>query len=221
MRHRTTRFIRFLQARYWLAIILACLCALSVWPDRSGAAPGDKTEVLPLQKSAPAVVFVEQTGSETELRRQLRMKNGVAELSNSVPNIRFSEAPTGRFGFTAPMSLAMMLVTQSPDLMLDRVPPSSNAYEIHKLADGNGMVVGFVASDLMPQIRPPERPRNIQISLHSAPSDKAPYIVAVPLTKLFADRMPTRIDPKKPDSAVIFHMDLRSTVNRQATHGGP
>jgi hypothetical protein len=221
MRTRAARFNRFLHALVGLPIILGSLSALSAWPVMSRAAPGDKTEVMPVQKAAPTVVFIEQTGPEPELRRQLRMKNGVTELSNSTANIRFSEAPTGRFGFIAPMSLAMMLVTQSPDLMLDRVPQPANAYEIHKLADGNGMVVGFIASDLISQITPAERPRNIQISLHSAPSEKAPHIVAVPLTKLFADRMPTRLDPKKPDSAVTLHMDLRSTVNRQATHGAP
>jgi hypothetical protein len=221
MRNKAARFIQFLHAGHKLAIIVASLSTLTVWPVMTGAGSGDKTEVLPVQKAAPAVAFIEQTGPETELRRQLRTKNGVAELNNSTANIRFSEAPTGRFGFIAPKSLAMMLVTQSPDLMLDRVPPAANAYEIHKLADGNGMVVGFVASDLMPQITPVERPRNIQISLHSSPSDTAPHIVAVPLTKLFADRMPTRLDPKKPDGVVTLHMDLRSTVNRQATHGGP
>ena len=221
MRNTASRSIRFVQAHCWFALILASLGSLSLWPIISGAARGDKTEVLPLQKTAPAVVFIEQTGPEIELRRQLRKKNGVGELSDAAPTIRFSEAPTGAFGFITPPSLAMALVTQSPDLILERVPPAANAYEIHKLADGNGMLVGFVASDLMPQITPAERPRNIQISLHSNLSDKAPYIVAVPLTKLFADRMPTRLDPKKPDSSVMFHMDLRSTVTRQSTQGGP
>jgi hypothetical protein len=205
----------------WLVLILAGLTFLSWWPGVPDAAPGNKTEVMPIQKAAPAVVSIEQTGPEMELRRQLRMKNGVAELGDSAPNVRFSEAPTGRFGFIAPTSLAMMLVTQSPDLVLDRVPSAANAYEIHKLADGNGMLVGFVAPELLPQITPTERPRNLLISLHSNPSDKAPYIIAVPLTKLAADRMPTRLDPKKPDGAVMLHMDLRSTVNRQSTHGMP
>ena len=221
MRNTAPRYIRFVQAHCWFALILASLASLSLWPIISGAAPGDKTEVLPLQKSAPAVVSIEQTGPEIELRRQLRKKNGVGELSDAASTIRFSEAPTGRFGFITPPSLAMALVTQSPDLILERVPPAANAYEIHKLADGNGMLVGFVASDLMPQITPAERPRNIQISLHSNLSDTAPHIVAVPLTKLFADRMPTRLDPKKPDSSVMFRMDLRSTVTRQSTQGGP
>ena len=119
------------------------------------------------------------------------------------------------------MSLAMALVTQSPDLVLDRVPSVANAYEIHKLADGNVMLVGFVGSDLVPLITPVERPKNIQLSLHSNLSDKAPRIVAVPLTKLFADRMPTRLDSKKADGAVMLHVDLRSTGNRQSTHGVP
>ena len=205
----------------WLVLIVTTLASLSLWPVALDAAPGNKAEVMPIQKTAPAVVSVEQTGPEIELRRQLRMKNGVTELEDSAPNVRFSEAPTGRFGFITPTSLAMALVTQSPDLVLDRVPPAANAYEIHKLADGNGMLVGFVAPELLPQITPAERPRNLLISLHSNPSDKAPYIIAVPLTKLAADRMPTRLDPKKADGAVMLHMDLRSTVTRQSTHGMP
>ena len=205
----------------WSALMLAGLASFSLWPIVLDAAPGNKTEVMPIQKAAPAVVSIEQTGPELELRRQLRLKNGVAELADSAPNVRFSEALTGRFGFIAPTSLAMALVTQSPDLVLDRVPPAANAYEIHKLADGNGMLVGFVAPELLPQITPAERPRNLLISLHSNSSDKAPYIIAIPLTKLAADRMPTRLDPKKADGAVVLHMDLRSTVNRQSTHGMP
>lgn len=220
-RNNAARFVGFLRARYWFTLTLGSLAYLSLWPVMPGAAPRDKTEVLPVQKSAPAVVVMEETGTEAELRRQLRVKNGVAELNGSVSNIRFSEAPTGRFGFIIPPSLAMALVTQSPDLVLERVPPAANAYEIHKLADGNGMLVGFVASDLMPQITPAERPKNVQISLHSNRSDQAPHIIAVPLTKLAADRMPTRLDPKKSDSAVIFHMDLRSTGTKPSTHGVP
>lgn len=221
MQDSAARLGRFLQAGYWFALILAGLASLSFWPSTPGAAQGDKKEVLPLQKAAPAVVVIEQTGPEAELRRRLRMKNGVEELSSAAPTIRFSEAPTGRFGFISPPSLAMALVTQSPDLVLERAPAAPNAYEIHKLADGNGVVVGFVAPDVLPQITPAERPKNSQISLHSNSSEKAPYIVAVPLTKLAADRMPTRLDPKKPDSAVMLQMDLRSTVNRQPTHGAP
>jgi hypothetical protein len=197
------------------------LAALIAFPAMPDAAPMDKTEVMPINKAAPAVVSVDETGSETELRQRLRAKNGVSDLSGSPPNVLFSQAPTGRFGFIAPTSLAMALVTQSPDLVLDRVPPAVNAYEIHKLADGNGMVVGFVPSDLVPQITPAERPKNIQLSLHSNLSEKAPHIVAVPITKLFADRMPTRLDAKKADSAVILHVDLRNTSNRQSTHGVP
>jgi hypothetical protein len=219
MHDAATSFIQPVNPWRGFAFLAAGLAALIVYPALLNAAP--KTEVLPVQKAAPAVVSIEQSGSETELRQRLRAKNGVSELSDSTPNVRFSEAPTGRFGFIAPTSLAMALVTQSPDLVLDRVPSAVNAYEIHKLADGNGMLVGFVATDLVPQITPAERPRNLLISLHSNASDKAPYIIAVPLTKLAADRMPTRLDPKKADSAVMLHMDLRSTVNRQSTHGGP
>ncbi len=197
------------------------LVLLSWLPTSLDAARGGKTEVLPMEKAAPAVVFVESPGNEADLRRQLRAKNGVTELSAAVSGTRFSQAPTGSFGFIAPQSLGMALVTQSPDITLERVPPATNAYEIHKLADGSGMVVGFVGADLMPQLTPSTRPKSVRLALYSNPSDKATHIVAVPLVKLVADRMPIRLDPKKADSPVLFDMDLKGTANRKSPQGGP
>lgn len=209
-----TSYLRYLVTGTLLGQIL-----MGFLPAQLDAARGDKTEVLPMQKAAPAVTFIETSGSETELRRQLRAKNGVAELGASISGVRFSQAPTGSFGFIAPQFLGMALVTQSPDLILDRVPPATNAYEIHKLADGSGMLVGFVGPDLKPQLTPGTRPKNVRIALHSNPSDKAPHIVAVPLIKLVVDRMPVRLDPKKPDSPVLFDMDLQGTANRKSVPG--
>lgn len=183
------------------------------------AAQGGKTEVFPVQKSAPAVIVVEKTGNEAELRRELRMKTGVTELGELT--IRFSQAPTRRYGFIAATSLAMALVTQSPDLVLERADLNPNFYEIHKLADGNAMLVGFVGSEVLADLKQPERPKAIGLSLTSVPSDTAPYIVAVPLIKLTTDRMPSPIDPKKSDGGVTLHMDLRGTTNRQPLHGVP
>ncbi len=221
MSDTVARLIRIPHVRHLIAGPLLVLMLMGLPPASLDAAPGSKTEVLPLQKAAPAAVFIETPGSEAELRRQLRDKNRVAELSASTTGIRFSQAPTGSFGFIAPQFLGMALVTQSPDIALERMPPATNAYEIHKLADGSGMLVGFVGPDLKPQLTPSQRPKNVRIALYSSPSDKAPHIVAVPLTKLVADRMPTRLDPKKPDSAVLFEMDLQSSANRQSSQGGP
>ncbi|MBU6432686.1 MAG: hypothetical protein KGS09_00545 [Nitrospirae bacterium] len=215
-----TRPVHYLMTGTLLGLTLMSLLPASLEAARGGGVDG-KTEVLPVQKAAPAAVFIEATGSEAELRRQLRAKNGVAELSSSTPGIRFSVAPTGSFGFIAPQFLGMALVTQSPDLPLERTPPAPNAFEIQKLADGSGMLVGFVGADLKPQLTPSQRPKNVRLALYSNPSDKAPHIVAVPLVKLMADRMPTKLDSKKPDSAVLFEMDLQSSANRQSSQGAP
>ena len=110
----------------------------------NAARGGGKTEVLPVQKAAPAAVIIEGLGNEAELRRQMRAKNGVAELGASTAQVMFSQAPTGTFGFIVPKLLGLALVTQSPDLAVARVAPAENAYEIHKLADGSGMLVGFM-----------------------------------------------------------------------------
>lgn len=171
-------------------------------------------EVLPVQKTAPAAVVIETTGNEVELRKQLRSKTGVAELA--VPKTPFSQAPTGSFGFIAPSLLGIALVTQSPDMLLDRVAPAANAYEIHKLEDGTGMLVGFIPKDLVPQVSPADRPKTVRVNLYSNPSEKAPYIAAVPLEKLMVDRMPIKLQPKQTDGPVMFDMDLQGSANRKS-----
>jgi len=216
------RLTRLTPVRHVFAGSLVGLFLMSLLPASLDAARGGgKTEVLPVQTAAPAAVFIETTGSEGELRRQLRAKNKVSELSSSAPGIRFSVAPTGSFGFITPRLLGLALVTQSPDLPLEQMPPATNAYEIHKLADGSGMLVGFVEADLKPQLTPSQRPKNVRLGLYSNPSDKAPHIVAVPLVKLVVDRMPLKLDPKKPDSAVLLEMDLQGTSNRKSSQTGP
>ena len=215
------RLTRTRPVSYLIAGPLLVLTLMSLVPASLDAAQGGKTEVFPVQKAAPAAVFIETAGSEVELRRQLRAKNGVSELSSATSVIRFSVAPTGSFGFVTPKLLGMALITQSPDLPLEQIPPVSNAFEIHKLADGSGMLVGFVEANLKPQLTASQRPKNVRLGLYSNPSDKAPHIVAVPLVKLVVDRMPTRLDPKEPGSAVLLDMDLQSTANRTSSQTGP
>lgn len=216
------RLTRPTPVRSVLAGTVLGLFLMSLLPAPLGAARGGgKTEVLPVQTAAPSAIFLEATGSETELRRQLRVKNGVTALSSSAAGIRFSVAPTGSFGFITPRLLGLTLVMQSPDLPLEQTPPSANAYEIHKLADGSGMLVGFVAADLKPLLAPSERPKNIRLGLYSNPLGKAPHIVAVPLVKLVVDQMPLKVDPKKPDSTVLLDMDLQGTANRKSSQTGP
>jgi len=216
-----TRMTRPTPLHYLITGTLLGLTLMSLLPASLDAAQGGKTEVFPVQKAAPAAVFIEAAGSEVELRRQLRVKDGVSELSSDTSVIRFSVAPTGSFGFITPKLLGLALITQSPDLPLEQMPPVSNAYEIHKLADGSGMLVGFVEANLKPQLTASQRAKNVRIGLYSNPSGKAPHIVAVPLVKLVVDRMPIRLDPKEPSSAVLLDMDLQSTANRTSSQTGP
>lgn len=178
---------------------------------------GGKTEVLPMQTAAPAAVVIEASGSEQDLRKQLRAKNGVAELG--VAHVPFSQAPTGTFGFIAPQPLGMALVTQSPDLVIAKAAPGANAFEVHKLADGSGLLVGFIAKEAAAQITPAVRPHTVRVALYSARSDNAPYIAAVPLVKLMVDRMPLRLEPKQVDGPVMLDMDLQGTANRKSVPG--
>jgi len=206
------RLTRIRPVPYLIAGPLLILTFMSLVPASLGA-QGSTMDVFPIQKPAPEAVFIKTTRSEVELRRQLRAKHGVSALSSSTSVIRFSVAPTGSFGFITPKLLGMALITRSPDLSLEQIPPVSNAFEIHKLVDGSGMLVGFVEASLEPQLTASERPKNIRIGLYSNLSIKAPHIVAVPLAKLVVDRMPVRLDPKEPGSAVLLEIDLQSTAH--------
>ena len=207
-------------SRVSLAVGLVLISTGMLPLSSEAAGGGGKTEVLPVQKAAPAVVLIEASGSEAELRRQLRAKNGVAELGASTSKVLFSQAPSGAYGFIAPRSLGLALVAQSPDIGLERAAPATNAYEVHKLADGNGMLVGFVAPDVITKVTPAQRPKNIRLALYSNRSEQATHIVAVPLVKLAVDRMPIRLDPKNPDGPVMFDMDLQGSTTRASTQGG-
>jgi len=200
---------------------LLVLILMSLVQASLAGAQGGKPEVFPAQKAAPAAVFIETTGSEMTLRRQLRAKHVVSALSSSTSVIRLSVAPTKSFGFITPKLLGMALITRSPDLSLEQIPPLSNAFEIHKLADGSGMLVGFVESNFKSLLTASERPKNIRIGIYSNPSIKAPHIAAVPLAKLFVDRMPTRLDLKEPGSAVLLDIDLQVTANGIPYQTGP
>ena len=215
------RSIRARPVSYLITGLLLVLTLMSLAPTSVSLAQGGKTEVFPVQKAAPSVVFIETLGSEAELRRQLRRKNGVSELSFSTPAFHFSVVPVGSFGFITPKFLGMALITKSPDLPFEPVSPTPNAFEIHKLADGSGMLVGFVEAQLKPQLISSEQMKNVRFGLYSNPSDKAPHIVAVSLTKLLVERMPTRLNPKEPGSAVLLEVDLQSTANRPLSQAGP
>lgn len=196
----------------WTLLCVSWLAVSAIPANGAG-----KTEVMPMVKSAPTAVVIEVAGSEPDLRRQLRAKNGVTELGAT--RVPFSQAPTGSYGFIAPQPLGMALVTQSPDLVLERSAPAANAYEVHKLADGSGMVVGFIEKALVAQVTPANRPHHVRVALGSNRSDKTPYIAAVPLIKLMVDRMPVRLEPKNAEGPVVLEMDLQGTANRKSVPG--
>lgn len=204
-------------SQYSVVVFALIFMSLSGVPNCIETASGEKLETLPIQKAAPAAVVIEAAGSEVELRRQMRMKNGVTELR--VGRGRFSDAPTGSYGFIAPTHLGLALVTQSPDLVLDRTTSTDNDYEIHKLSDGSGLLIGFMGKELVAEVTPSDRPKNIRIALHSNASDKAPVIVALPVIKLMVDRMPIKTDPKNGESAMVLEMDLQNTANRKSPVG--
>ena len=71
------RLTRIQSVRYLIAGFLLILTFMNLISASFARAQGGETEMLSVQKSAPAAVFIERGGSELELRRHLRAKNGV------------------------------------------------------------------------------------------------------------------------------------------------
>lgn len=59
------------------------------------------------------------------------------------------------------------------------------------------------------------------MGFYSNLSIKASHIAAVPLAKLFVDRMPTWLDLQEPGSAALLDIDLQVTANGTSSHTGP
>ncbi len=112
----------------------------------------------------------------------------------------------------------MALITRSPDFSLEQAPQVSNAFEIHNLADGSGML-GDSWRHTSSFSRRRVSVRRISGGLYSNLSIKAPHIIVVPLAKLVVDRMPIRLDPKEPDSAVLIDIDLQGTAHVSSITG--
>ncbi len=98
------RLTRVQSVRYLIAGFLLILTFMNLISASFARAQGGETEMLSVQKSAPAAVFIERGGSELELRRHLRAKNGVLKLSSSTSVIRLSIAPIGSLGLLPPSS---------------------------------------------------------------------------------------------------------------------
>jgi hypothetical protein len=108
MFHFIVRSTPRIPLHHLVAAGLVGLLFIGLAPSPLNAARGGgKTEVLPVQKAAPAAVIIEGLGNEAELRRQMRAKNGVAELGASTSQVMFSQAPTGTFGFIVPKLLGL------------------------------------------------------------------------------------------------------------------
>ena len=89
MSETVSRMTRPTPLHYLITGTLLGLTLMILLPGSLDAAQGGKTEVFPVQKAAPAAVFIETAGSEVELRRQLRAKNGVSELNSATSVISF------------------------------------------------------------------------------------------------------------------------------------
>ena len=113
---------------------------------------------------------------ETE-RAALRAKHQVRSLTDREDGTGLHRLPNGVCGFT--------YAPGPRDAPLFRTP-RPHTFEVHKLADGKVMLVGYVAPEVAARIE--NDPQLVEVRLFPAPRNEANTLVSLPLTRMVRHR---------------------------------
>jgi hypothetical protein len=195
---RGTSTIRVWAIKHWIAIATLTLGALSIiatvmvpelrrWSHLDPRAPEvhpplvttppseRKTEPAP---SPPKLLVAEFGGSIQELRK----RHNVKPLPDVESGKNFIEIPVNSYSFADGFSL---LHKQTPDYL--KMPGLNRDFEVHKLGDGTGVVLGYVGPESLIRLRE-GMPKDAELTLYSQRWREAPNLVAMPLSELRCDR---------------------------------
>jgi hypothetical protein len=125
----------------------------------------------------PAKLLVAQVAKDI---RELRQQNHVFRLADSESDKDFAEIPVNSYGFVG-----------SPELVYrsssDKYSVDANAdaldFEIQKLADGSGLLLGYVGPETFELLREGMRAKS-NFTLYSGAWKDAPNLVAIPISGL-------------------------------------
>jgi hypothetical protein len=113
---------------------------------------------------------------------QLRRRNEVTRLHKTESGKTLAETPPGSFGFTLSVSITLhdSGTHREIEILSDGL---SSEFEIHKLADGRALLVGYVGPETFDRLREGIK-LSEPISLYSDSWKEAPNLIAVPLSQI-------------------------------------
>lgn len=121
----------------------------------------------------------------------LREQNHVTRLDDAESGKTFAEIPVGPFGFISGSTLTELDPAGPYHRLLGQLAVDADGYlrefEIQKLGDGSGLVVGYVGSETLERLREGLLP-NSDLTLYSYRWKDAPNVVALPITRLKCTR---------------------------------
>ena len=114
---------------------------------------------------------------EENERAALRAKHQVRDLTDLEDGTGLHRLPNGVYGFTYVPGLR-----DTPLFRTSR----PHTFEMHKLADGKVLLVGYVSKQLAARIGSDRQP--VEVRLFPAPRDEADTLVSLPLTRMIRYR---------------------------------
>lgn len=166
--------------------MVAALWAFGVWESIvvrvSTIAKRRRTNVAPAHTGA-----VLADASLDTLREQSRVRAMLSEEDD----LPLSELPDGIYGFATPWSLEppvnLAADTYDRDIRLSTDTGGTAVAELHKRADGELALVGYMTSDELVALRNPSRHERLHVVLRLAP-DATRTAVSIPLGLLASAR---------------------------------
>lgn len=139
-------------------------------------------------------------------RDALRDRSGVRPMLGEEDELPLSELPDGIYGFATPWSIEPWLSGASGayycDLTLSADAGGTAAAELHKRADGELALVGYMTPDELVALRNPSRQERLDVVLRLAP-DATRTAVSIPLGLLASAR------DRHPGGSYVLDLGLR------------
>lgn len=137
--------------------------------------PAPTVALTPTVPPSPAIEQIDE-----ELRQGMRQQHNVRRMEIIENELKFSVSPRGIFGFAQESFLE-----DTSNLKLHRDFTYRGLYfEIHKMSDGKGHLVGFASPDIAVKLQREDCPSNFPITIYSCKWSGASNIISIPLSKI-------------------------------------
>jgi hypothetical protein len=111
---------------------------------------------------------------EPEPSQQLRSEYKLRPLTKEEEGLALTKLPNGVYGFSyAPATETPLFARKS-----------YHSFEVHKISDGTGYLIAFVASGDADRLR--TRNEEIQITVYPDPHDEATSLVSIPFDRILS-----------------------------------